>query len=218
MLKVAKKSFTDAITYSQPLMKEISEGESKDALQDPNLSQILTILKERNHPMTVTELEEAFKAIKKERSSKTIYRYLKKLENSGLVVQAGKRVFSDPNAKLRTQTLYQRSAKFHFPINTPIEIKQRKKGIFKVVGELLENLFDKPVKSPELLDDLLADMFVRESQLIRKLLENIDEKCIESMVDWNYKQLQTIILILGRLVLYYDHDEWNKRFHTCFSE
>ncbi|MFX0016942.1 MAG: winged-helix domain-containing protein [Promethearchaeota archaeon] len=209
--------FTDAITYSQPLMKEISDDNAKKALLDSNLSQILLILRDSNRPMTVDELEESLKAIDQEKSSKTIYRYLKKLEDVELVVQAGKRVYSEDMKKIRTKTLYMRAAKLFFPISTSYEVKRQKKEIFDVIGELIEKTCDKKLKSSEMLNDFIADLFIRESELVRKVLKNTDEKQAEIIANWDMKQRQTAIAIIGRLVLSQDEIDWDKRFEDCFE-
>lgn len=209
--------FTDAITYSQPLMKEISDDNAKKAFLDPNLSQILVILRYTNKPMTVDELEESFKAIGQEKSSKTIYRYLKKLEDAELVVQAGKRVFSKDVKKLRTKTLYMRAAKLFFPIKTAYEMKHQKKEIVDVIGELIGKDSNKKLKSPEKLNNFIADLFIRESELVRKVLTNTDEKQAKTIANWDIKQRQSAIAIIGRLVLYQDEIDWNKKFEECFE-
>ncbi|MFX0185129.1 MAG: ArsR family transcriptional regulator [Candidatus Hodarchaeota archaeon] len=209
--------FTDAITYSQPLMKEISDDNAKRAFLDPNLSQILLILRDTNKPMTVDELEESFKAIDQEKSPKTIYRYLKKLEEAELVVQAGKRVFSKDVKKLRTKTLYMRAAKLFFPIKTPYEVKHQKKEIVNVIGELLEKASTRKLKSPDKLNDFIADLFIRESELVRNTLKNTDEKQAKTIANWDIKQRQSAIAIIGRLVLYQDEIDWNKKFEECFE-
>jgi predicted DNA-binding transcriptional regulator YafY len=198
-------------------MKEISDDNAKKAFLDPNLSQILLILRDSNKPMTVDELEESFKAIDQEKSSKTIYRYLKKLEDAELVVQAGKRVFSRDMKKIRTKTLYMRAAKLFFPIKTPYEVKRQKKEIVDVIGELIGKASTRKLKSPEKLNDFIADLFIRESELVRKILKNTDEKQANAIANWDIKQRQSAIAIIGRLVLYQDEIDWNKKFEECFE-
>jgi DNA-binding transcriptional ArsR family regulator len=198
-------------------MKEISDDNAKKAFLDPNLSQILLILRDSNKPMTVDELEESFKAIDQEKSSKTIYRYLKKLEDAELVVQAGKRVFSRDMKKIRTKTLYMRAAKLFFPIKTSYEVKRQKKEIVDVIGELIGKASTRKLKSPEKLNDFIADLFIRESELVRKILKNTDEKQANAIANWDIKQRQSAIAIIGRLVLYQDEIDWNKKFEECFE-
>ena len=105
--------FQDAVAYSQSLMKEITDEETIQLFKDKNLSRVIEFLRTHKGAMTVPELEESFKKIGEEKSDKTIYRYLKKLEDAGLVIQAGKRVFAS-ETKVKTQTLYMRSAKVFY--------------------------------------------------------------------------------------------------------
>ena len=216
-MELPDSPFTDAITYSQPLMKEISDDNAKKAFLDPNLSQILLILRDNNKPMTVDELEEAFKAIDQEKSSKTIYRYLKKLEDAELVVQAGKRVYSEDIKKLRTKTLYMRAAKLFFPIRTPYEVKHQKEEIVNIIGKLIEKNYDRKLKSLDTLNDFIADLFIRESELVRKVLKNTDEEQAKIIANWDIKQRQTAIAIIGRLALSRDEIDWGRRFEECFE-
>jgi len=216
-MELPDSPFIDAITYSQPLMKEISDDNAKKAFLDPNLSQILLILRDNNKPMTVDELEEAFKAIDQEKSSKTIYRYLKKLEDAELVVQAGKRVYSEDIKKLRTKTLYMRAAKLFFPIRTPYEVKHQKEEIVNIIGKLIEKNCDRKLKSLDTLNDFIADLFIRESELVRKVLKNTDEEQAKIIANWDIKQRQTAIAIIGRLALSRDEIDWGRRFEECFE-
>ena len=216
-MELLDSPYTDAITYSQPLMKEISDDNAKKAFLDPNLSQILLMLRDSNKPMTVDELEEEFKAIDQQKSAKTIYRYLKTLEEAELVVQAGKRVYSADIKKLRTKTLYMRAAKLFFPIRTPYEIKHQKKEIVDIIGKLIEKNSDKKLKSLDALNDFIADLFIRESELVRKVLKNTDEEQAKIIANWDIKQRQTAIAIIGRLALSQDEIDWEKRFEDCFE-
>ena len=217
-MELPDSPYTDAITYSQPLMKEISDDNAKKAFLDPNLSQILLILRDSNEPMTVDELEEKFKAIEQKKSSKTIYRYLKTLEDAELVVQAGKRVYSADMKKLRTKTLYMRAAKLFSPIRTPYEIKHQKKEIIDIIGKLIEKNSDRKLKSMDTLNDFIADLFIRESELVRKVLKNTDEEQAKIIANWDIKQRQTAIAIIGRLALSQDEIDWEKRFEECFEK
>jgi Fe2+ or Zn2+ uptake regulation protein len=217
VIKLSDSPYIDAITYSQPLMKEIAADRAKKAISDPNLSQILRILRDSNNPMTVDELEESFKAIDQQKSPKTIYRYLKRLEDAELVVQAGKRVFSRDEKKIRTKTLYMRSAKLFFPITTPYEMKRQKKEIVEVIGELMGKTSNRTLKSSEKLNTFIAELFVRESELVRNVLKNTDEKQANTIANWDLKQRQSAITIIGRLVLYQDEIDWNQRLEECFE-
>lgn len=217
MINVSDSPYIDAITYSQPLMKEIADDNAKKAFSDPNLSQILRILRDNNNPMTVDELEEYFKAIDQPKSSKTIYRYLKRLEDTELIVQAGKRVYSRDEKKVRTKTLYMRSAKLFFPITTPYEMKRQKKEIVEVIADLITKTSEKTLKSSDKLITFIADLFIRESELVRNVFKNTDEEQANIIANWDLKQRQSAIAIIGRLALYQDEIDWNQRFEECFE-
>ena len=218
VIKMSDSPFTDAITFNQPVMKEISSDEAKNAFLDPNLAQILRILRDNRHPMTVDEIEETFKSIDQQKSTQTIYRYLKRLENLDLIVPAGKRVFSSSTKKITTKTLYMRSARLFFPIRTIDELKIQKKEMATIIGELISDATNEKVISSEKLTEFIADLFIRESELVRGLLQQTDEDQVKKIDQWDIKQRQSAIAILGRLVLYNDDIDWKKRYLECFEE
>ena len=101
----------DAITFTPDRVKIIREKDEIKTLYDPNHGPIIRAL--RKGPMTVRELEEAYKKEAKTKedleakTDKTIYRYLKDLKKANLVVEAGKRV---KIGKTATESLFSRTA------------------------------------------------------------------------------------------------------------
>ena len=89
-------------------LKIIRSEKTIGILKDQNHYPILKILKKAPDGKTVKELEEAYeKETGKKKSNKTIYRYLKTLEEAELVISAGQLVVS---GKTATETIYARSA------------------------------------------------------------------------------------------------------------
>lgn len=112
MTKTKKQQeFKDIITYEPVGLKIIDDEKGVQILKDPNLYPIVAILRQK--PMTVKEIEAAYSAEAKKydthepKSDKTIYRYLKTLEEAGLVTPAGQRVVI---GKTATETLFSRTA------------------------------------------------------------------------------------------------------------
>ncbi len=96
------------LTKALPDPEKLIRNELKtlEILKDQNHYPILKILKKE--PMTVKELENAYEEeTSKRKSNKTIYRYLKTLEDANLVIPAGQLVIT---GKTATETIYARSA------------------------------------------------------------------------------------------------------------
>jgi DNA-binding transcriptional ArsR family regulator len=106
-----QQEYKDIITYEPLGLKIVDDEKSLQILKDPNLFPIIAIL--RKQPMTVKEIESAYSEEAKKhdthepKSDKTIYRYLKTLEDAGLVTPAGQRVVI---GKTATETLFSRTA------------------------------------------------------------------------------------------------------------
>ena len=128
----------DIITNQQKLVQVMSDMKVEDVLDDDNHRFLLHFLV--NGPLTVEELKIEFKKSGNEKSDKTIYRYLNKLKKAGLVIEAGKRIFTDKNNQIKTQTLFARVAKIIFTpqnkIDSNPELKQRS---LQITGMLLKD-------------------------------------------------------------------------------
>ena len=109
-------TYQDIITNQQKLVQVLAEKAVEEVLEDENHRFLLQFLFQG--PLTVEELNLAFKKSGNEKSDKTIYRYLNKLKKAGLVIEAGKRIYTDENNQIKTQTLFSRIAKIIFtPFN-----------------------------------------------------------------------------------------------------
>jgi len=107
-----EKNYTDVVDYTPAVLKVISDEKTLKALLDANYEKILLSL--RNKPMTVQEITTEFNklaekcVITEPKTDKTIYRYLKTLEEFELVAPAGQRVMI---GKTATEKLYMRTAR-----------------------------------------------------------------------------------------------------------
>jgi DNA-binding transcriptional ArsR family regulator len=106
--------YQDILDYKPVILKVIDDEETLKKLEDPNYDALMYIL--RRGPMTVREITAAFnKEAKKSsnidpKSEKTIYHYLKVLEELEIIITAGQRVTI---GKTATEKLYMRTARMY---------------------------------------------------------------------------------------------------------
>ena len=188
----------DVVTYKQKVIRVITEEEIGKIFQDENLLLVLKFL--RKGPMTIGDIEKAFKKIRMIKSEKTIYRYLYKLVQAGLVVKAGKRVTSSEDDSLSTQTLYSRTAKVFFE-NYSKEEKaisevKRNKNLHNVGRLLIGQLFDNK-GSQECFHDLAQKINDLRRALTIELFENASEEALELITDLDWKGINYLFEYVG---------------------
>lgn len=107
-----QSKYQDVVDYKPAVLKVISDEKKLKALIDPNYEKVIAIL--RKKPMTVQEITADYNKkaemchMTEPKTDKTIYRYLKTLEELELVVPAGQRVII---GKTATEKLYMRTAR-----------------------------------------------------------------------------------------------------------
>ncbi|UCG00751.1 MAG: winged helix-turn-helix transcriptional regulator [Candidatus Heimdallarchaeota archaeon] len=106
-----QSKYQDVVNFKPVVLKVIDDEKTLRALIDPNYEKIIAIL--RKKPKTVQEITADFNKkaemchLTEPRTNKTIYRYLKTLEELGLVIPAGQRVVV---GKTASENLYARTA------------------------------------------------------------------------------------------------------------
>ncbi|MHA2175520.1 MAG: hypothetical protein ACXABI_11880 [Candidatus Hodarchaeales archaeon] len=110
--KSSQNKHRDIVDFEPVILKVLDDKKTLDLLSDLNYHGVISVL--RNGAMTVQEITKAYNnyAVKtydiKEKSDKTIYRYLKTLSDSNIVVHAGQRINEE---KGTSERLYMRSAR-----------------------------------------------------------------------------------------------------------
>ena len=209
--------YQDAITYSQPLLKEITNENIIKLFKDKNLSSVIEFLRTHKGAMTVPDLEESFKNIKKKKSDKTIYRYLKKLEEAGLVIQAGKRVFPSEK-KLKTQTLYMRTAKvFYITKSDEAEASPEEKKMITAVGISISKNLNLRLSSVECLEKFLRRFKTQYYSYPRDIIKNAEEEISDLLEDLDFEYSKSLIETISMLALLNDKIEWQGELFKCFE-
>lgn len=227
---MSNDEFRDVISYEQCLFKVLRDQKTLKAFGNKNLAYVLKFLRDYQRPMTVKELEDAFKKEARisgtetlAKSDKTIYRYLSQLEKVCLVVQAGMRMYSD---KTKSQTLYGLPAKLFLPDYSAIEsvvspkTKDEESRITKGVEALVRNYFgyEKTPKSEAGIDELIQkftrDFYDRKIQLVEKS-ENELNKILR---DLDPRQVDIIFSKACSFILLSENGNWNKAIKDCFQD
>lgn len=172
----------DMVTYQPPPVKVIRDTEVINLFYIPNYYVIIIAL--RQGPMTVRDLEHAFKEEAKKheglqpRSDKSIYRYLKELEKAGLVVPAGQRVVS---GKMVTETLFARTGQIFLLFRTKPDWWLTKQGakVAKRIGRLLTFLLDGKMPPILTLQQLLKQFEENRQSLLERLASQGDKQVQE---------------------------------------
>jgi hypothetical protein len=211
----------DAITQKQAFVLEITDDEALQLFHDENLMYILTLLRSTTF-MTFKELEEAFRSKGKEKSNKTIYRYLKRLEDGQLVVQAGKRVWSDEKKKIRTETLYMRTATIFFPKKSKTleesEEETNDSDFFKALEILMSKRLKMKVKPENNLKSVVCQLKSSLAEFGTDTIKNADENSagLISSLDWD--NVNYLIEIVGLLTLLTEEEtDWKEEILSCFD-
>ncbi len=88
---MSSQEIQDVITYAQQGVKVLEDEEVIKKLFDKNMEPIIIVLREG--PLTIKELVEKYNEIAEENKSEmTIYRYVKDLDQDGIVTEVGKRI------------------------------------------------------------------------------------------------------------------------------
>ena len=213
------EQFQDAVTYSQKLIREINDEKTIQLFKDKNLSRVIEFLRTHKGAMTVPELEESFKKIGEEKSDKTIYRYLKKLEDAGLVIQAGKRVFAS-ETKVKTQTLYMRSAKVFYIVRPEEEEEAcpEEKKLTEAIGISIGKMLNLRLKSVECLEKFLKRFRVQYSSYPRDIIKNAEDEITHLLEDLDFEYSKSLIETISMLALLNDKIEWQQELIKCFDE
>lgn len=229
--RMANKDYKDVISYKQDTYKVLSDEATLKLYGDKNLWPVLKFLRDSGRPMTVKDLEATFKEEARftgdkalVKSDKTIYRYLSKLEEGGLVIQAGMRMYSD---KTRAQTLYTRPAKLFLPDysaaeNAKTSAKKEKEAsrVIKGVEALICNYFGyKKGKQSEaginkLVQKFFNDFYDRKIQLVQKSEDVLDEL----IKDLDPREIESMFFKACNLVLLSENGHWEKALQDCFQE
>jgi len=192
-----------AITYKQKAILILNDEQSK-CFSDENLAWVLKILA-KSH-LTITDIKEAFTKHGKEKSEKTLYRYLSKLLKIGLIAKAGKRITSVDEGILISETIYSRVAKV-FISKKPKKFDDGEiRPEFEVAKLILSSIFDKKRGCGICFTEIANRFDIEKHLLFVELLEHADPDALEEFAELDWKGISTVKEFVGWIALCLKYD------------
>jgi hypothetical protein len=231
---MGKQEFQDIITYEQEGVRIIKEKKLQEIFYDEGYSPVIWAL--RDKPLTVKEILEKYnqyvainieksglkgEAKKKkiedtQRSEKTIYRYLKDLENLGIIAKAGQRVVI---GKTATENLFCRTARIFL-------LEDVKEGwwecdesqiildrVARVIG--IDKGGDPP--SVECLATLMNKVEKLESGEIFRLLEEHYDDVSKIILEGTFKENNMLLKALRTIAFLKNANKYTKELKECIE-
>ncbi|NHJ85930.1 MAG: winged helix-turn-helix transcriptional regulator [Asgard group archaeon] len=209
--------YKDIITNNQKVVQVFTGEEIEKILEDDNHRQILQFL--FRGPLTVEELELAYKQSGIIKSDKSIYRYLGRLKKAGLVIEAGKRIFSENENQIKTQTLFSRVAKIIYSpvrgITRQTELETKSLEILNII--LQEKLGFKSQAEPNCLKNNTKLITRKKNEALSNFFnETKNERLLSLVEEFDIHELYPVLDLAGWIILYEEHPEIVKEFIKCY--
>ena len=192
-----------AITYKQKAILILNDEQSL-CFNDTNLAWLLKFL--AKGPLTISDLENVFKKHGKEKSEKTLYRYLSKLLKVGLVAKAGKRITSVDEGMLISETIYSRVAKVFISKKPKKFAEGEIRPEFEVAKMILSSIFDKKGGCGICFTEIANRFDIEKHTLFVELLEHADPEALEQFAELDWKGINTVKEFVGWIALCLKYD------------
>ena len=219
--------YKDEIKVKIPLVNEITDPTIIKLFKDTNLMFILELLR-NNRALTEKDIEKEFVRIGNKKNTKTIYGYLKALENANLILQAGKREFSviGSRKKPKAETLYMRSAKIFFPVIKPEsdieecdERKRTQEEMIKILDMLIQENYRLKLKSSECLSEFITKLNTKQVLTAREMIKAAPEDIADAIGNLEWTYIESMMKIIGELLVLLDEDQdFPGQLLSCFEE
>ncbi len=231
---MGKQEFQDIITFEQEGVRIIKDKKLQEIFYDEGYSPVIWAL--RDKPLTVKEILEKYNqyvainikkhGFKKEeekkkientqRSEKTIYRYLKDLENLGIIAKAGQRVVI---GKTATENLFCRTARIFLLENVKEgwweceESHAIMDRVARVIG------IDKGGKPPsvECLSKLMNKVEKLESGDIFRMLDEHYDEVSQVILEGTFKENDMLLKALRTIAILRNADKYTKELKDCIG-
>lgn len=210
-----ENNIKDIIEFKPALMKVIQDEETAKMVMDDLYFPILIVL--RKGPMTVKEIEVEYNEIaKNKKSDKTIYRYLKTLQEFDLIRAAGQRVVL---GKTATETLFSRSAYAIYLRNEQSEfwLKEEGENLARVLGEALSPLMPNKVINYDKFQAFLQELSLNRIDQLKGLLEVADESMLEGISGYDWRRFTVFYDLASLFAVLLSNESLVENLRSCFE-
>lgn len=215
-----EQKYQDVLTFHPQPVKIIRDEKIAKLLKEEAYYLIVKVL--RKGPKTVREIEKAYRTEAEEcstcepKSDKTIYRYLKVLEEAALVVPAGQRVVI---GKTATETLFSRTARiFLLHLDKPSWwMKKEGAKLVHKIGTLLAHLLGGKEPDTKCLQEFHHHLEKAREAEVERLVETAGDEALEYMTEGEFKEIDKIVSNVGLFAAILNHSELVEKLRSCFS-
>lgn len=211
-----EKFIQDNIGYREKPFVVLTDPKATKCLYDKTTKPVLDLLKEK--PMTRYDLE-----IELNKSQKTIYRYLKKLEEAGLIVKGGKRIINE-KGEYKVYTLFSRTAKIYYDnystkfVDEELKIEtkaEHRNKIMSLVAKLLGQLYENQKGDIGMLWTLYKDIEIKKLEYIERLMSSADDEMLDFISTLTTLEVAFIIDMIGIFAILREK-QWEKQVLDSF--
>jgi len=214
----------DVISIQPSIFKHITVDSNDPTLRDDNVVFLRTVLRQKG-PMTVRDIVEEYKEENNQKSDKTIYRYLSKLTEAGIVTKVGKRVFIDEENNIRTETLYGNSAYLYltaseihpYSENAEGAVLLKREPITKVIGLFLKKKLGARRFDEECLKEILVKRHTNAQEYLVKTVESGDEEIYNLVKELEFYDTGVILEVVAWLGSIMSEPNIVKEIEKCFK-
>lgn len=181
------EEYQDIIKHEPKIMIAIEDDEVAKYVRDPLYFPIIKAL--RKGPMTVKEIEKEYNILARNpKSDKTIYRYVKTLEDVGLITVAGQRVVM---GKTATETLFARTAYGFYVRNDQADYwyTDNGKNLAEAIGTMWSPLFEDKKLNVGKLQDYFYTLSLNRMNLLKELLEKMELDVFTKIADLDWRKI-----------------------------
>jgi hypothetical protein len=206
----------DVIINQEKLVKTIYDMSQVRCLQDDkNCELLLNFLLQG--PMTFEDIKNSFKEVNAEKSDKTIYGYLNKLKKAKLVMESGKRVITYPDNRIKTLTLYSRTAKVFY---IALDIEDRvvdKDDYFTIIGKIAANLLNFSKFDEDCFHKYYEEFSLKKRNDIEKINKIDNPEILKLLTSFDVRGTKYVIDTLCWLSFIGSKKEAHKDLMDCFK-
>jgi len=210
-----QEKYQDIIDYKPVILKVLSDEKTLKTLENPNYGMMLPIL--RKGPMTVQEVTKVFnKMADKKRSDKSIYRYLKTLEELGVVATAGQRVIM---GKTASEKLYMRTARvFELRYKYINWMGEEGNEWAERFGTLVSHMLEiDQVPSVKCIQEFFEKWNKARSSTIEKLASIVPDDEMETITTCDLKELTETFARVYIFSTLMNHPDLLEQLRLCFK-